>query len=110
VLSGLAVGIAFFAGQLLSDDAAFTAFWKGSVAAFAVMVLAGVAQSLWRGREVSGAQGPGGMGLQFFGATRRTLGLLEERVASQMELINQRLYDLEKAVFKGSPDDSEGKE
>lgn len=110
VYGGLGVGAAFFVGQLVSDDAMFSAFWKGVVAAFAVMALAGIAQNFWRGREVSGAQGPGGIGLQFFGATRRTLRLLEARLESQMDLINRRLYDLEKAAFKGSPDDPEGKE
>jgi hypothetical protein len=110
VLGGSAVGAAFFIGLLATGSAVFSAFWKGGVAFFLVMVLAGTAQSFWRGNEVAEAQGPGGMGLKFFGATRRTLRLMEERLKSQMDLINRRLYELEKAVFKGSDDDSEGKE
>lgn len=110
VITGAVVGAAFLIGLLATGSDAFSAFWRGSVAFFLVMVLAGTAQGFWRGREISEAQGPGGMGLKFFGATRTALRLLEDRLKSQMDLINQRLYDVEKAVFNGSGDDPEGRE
>lgn len=103
------IGAAFFVGLLIDGDSLFSAFWMGCVAAFAAMALSATAKGLWEGQEVESAQGPGGWGVKFFGATRRTVRLLSERVADQMTTVNQRLYELEKAVFKGSDEDPGGR-
>lgn len=53
---------------------------------------------------------PRGGGVGFENDLRATLGQLNNRMTTQMEDINKRLYDLEKSVFKeASPDDDPGK-
>jgi hypothetical protein len=101
------VGAAFFLRQLLSqDEDLYASFLKGMAATFAVMVLLGTAQQFWRDKKVNQAQGPGGAGGVTFEdetkATQQAVDALNTRVTEQMGDVNQRLYDLESAVFKAN--------
>jgi hypothetical protein len=106
--SGFVAGLALFVGQLAADDSAFTALWKGCVAALAVMAVGGAFQSFWFGDRLEEAEA-GGVRLKF-GAARRALGELNRRVTSQMADVNRRLYDLEKTVFKDDRSDGDREE
>ena len=106
VVAGAIVGVAFVLRQhFAADEDLYVAFMKGIGAAIAVLVALAIAQPLWKGREATKAQGPGGTGLEFpdpapAGATQEAFDELNNRVTRQMMDVNKRLYDLEKAVFK----------
>jgi hypothetical protein len=99
VLLAGTVGLAFFVGGLFSDDSIFRSFVMGGVGAIVVMGVGGLAQGLWRGGEVEEVEG-GGWRVRLARATVRPLRTLERRVDSQMSQVNDRLFDLERAVFK----------
>jgi hypothetical protein len=99
VTSAGVIAIAFFAGGLLSSESIFRSFVMGGVSALIVMGVGGLAEGLWRGGEVEEVEG-GGWRVRLARATLRPLRVLERRVDSQMEQINDRLFDLERAVFK----------
>lgn len=58
------------------------------------MATLAIAQPLWKGREATAAQGPGGAGLEF-SATKEAVEKLNARVDEQMTDLNKRLYDLD---------------
>jgi len=73
------------------------------------MVVAGVFQRFWGGSKLTDATGPGGWGIGF-GFTKRALRELNHRVDDQMTTLNNRLYDLEKIVFKDGSTDADEEE
>jgi len=75
------------------------------------IVLLSVAKRVWRGDDVASADA-GGVGVKFGEATGEAVGEVETvvreinaRVSEQMTTINDRLYDLEKVVFKDDDPD-----
>jgi hypothetical protein len=107
-LGSALVGVAFFAQRLAAtSDSLLRAFLAACGAAFAAMVVAGTFQRFWGGAQLTDATMPGGLGIGF-GATKKALAEINSRVTDQMGTLNDRLYDLEKVVFKnGSMDSSE---
>lgn len=58
------------------------------------------AKQHWLDRDVESSNLPGAGGVGFGKATSATAAQLNKRITAQMEDVNQRLYDLEKQVFK----------
>lgn len=109
-VAGVVVGIAFFVQRLAAtDDSLLRAFLAGSGAAFAIMAAAGVFQRFWGGAKLTDATGPGGVGIGFE-ATQQALAELNTRVDDQMTTLNDRLYDLERVVFKNASTEANGEE
>lgn len=108
VIAAALVGADFLAGELaFGRGSFFSAFLKGTTAAFIVMAVLSVGQRLWRGDKISHAEMPGGPAIDFSDAARDTVEKAEgavkelnERVTAQMTDLNHRLYDLETKVFK----------
>jgi hypothetical protein len=73
------------------------------------MVVAGVFQRFWGGSKLTHATGPGGWGIGF-GVAKKALTELNQRVDDQMTTLNERLYDLEKVVFKNDSTDADEEE
>ncbi len=103
------IAIAFFVGGLLASASIFSSFVAGGVSAMIVMGVGGLAQGLWRGQEVEEVEG-GGWRVRLAQATRRPLRTLEQRVDSQMQHVNDRLFDLERAVFKDQAGEADRQE
>ena len=108
---GLLVAAAFFVQRLAATgDSLLEAFLLSCGAALAFMVVAGTVHRFWGGSKLTNASGPGGWGIGFgaqgFGATRKAVAELNSRVDDQMKTLNERLYDLEKVVFKERPADA----
>jgi hypothetical protein len=93
---GVATGAAFLVGQLLAGDHPFAALMKACLAALAVMAVGGTLQSLWRGDPLEEAEA-GGVRLKF-GSTRRAVHELEGRVAARFDGLNERVYNIERAI------------
>jgi hypothetical protein len=104
VVFALLVGIAFFAGSL-SSASIFDSFVRGGVSTLIVLGVGGLARSMLRGGEVEELAAPGGWRVKLAQATRRPLRTLERRVDTQMQQVNDRLYDLETRVFKDGGED-----
>lgn len=109
VVIATTLGVALLVVDLLDAERVALAFAEGAGVAFGVMVLAALGQRLWEGARATSAQAPGGWGIGF-GPTKRVVGQLNERITSQMGTINQRIYDLEKVVFKEPNQPAEGEE
>ena len=75
----------------------YRSFLMGLGAALAVMVVLGIAQRFWRGSQIEEA-GAAGLGIRFARATRRPIRVLEERVDTQMRLLNDRLFEVEREL------------
>jgi len=101
VVLGVVAGAFVFVADLASARGLVVAFFLALAAFAAVSATAGVAHRLWRGAEVSEATLPGGVGvsLEPVQDVRAALDALRERLQSDIELVNQRLYDLDNAVF-----------
>lgn len=122
VVGGVAIGAFFLIQQVATGAALYSAFLKGAGAAAAVMVLAGLAQRLYAGDKMQGAQLPGGAGAQFETTeaatkTREGVEQLNSRVTTQSEQmitmqaqLEKRVSDLEAATFKNQPAQSEDEE
>jgi hypothetical protein len=109
-VAGAVVGLAFFVQRLAAtNDSLLRAFLAACGAAFAMMAAAGVFQRFWGGAKLTDATGPGGVGVGFE-ATQQALAELNTRVDDQMTTLNDRLYDLENAVFKNDSTDADGEE
>jgi hypothetical protein len=69
------------------------------------MVLGGTAERFWNRAKVSEVSGPGGWGMKFARATRKSLEVAVEGVLAQMDAVNARLLSLEEdvAALKGDP-------
>ncbi len=105
-MAGVLVGIAFFVQRLAAtQDSLLRAFLAGCGAAVAVMVVAGVVQRFWGGEKLADATAPGGWGIGFE-AAEQAVAELNTRVDDQMTTLNDRLYDLEKVVFKDASTDA----
>jgi hypothetical protein len=98
-VTGGAGGLGYLAVRLTERQAFFVSFIEAGAIAFVAMVVLSTGQNFWRGDRLEEAQAPGGWMVRFRPA-RRVVGLLEQRLDSQMTAVNQRLYDLESAVFK----------
>jgi hypothetical protein len=98
------VGLGYLAVQLVDGGAFFGSFMRAACVAFALMVLLSFGHSIARGGEFeeveASASGFRAKLREPLTRTRRAVGVLEQRVSSQMTTVNKRLYDLEKAVFK----------
>jgi hypothetical protein len=105
VLAGC-VAAGFFFGGLLSSTSLFRSFVMGGVSALIVMGVGGLAEGLWRGGKVEEVEG-GGWRVRIARATLRPLRTLERRVDTQMRQVNDRLFDLERAVFKDQTDETD---
>jgi len=99
VVSAGVVAVAFFVGGLLGSASLFRSFLMGGVSALIVMGVGGLAEGLWQGGYIEEVEG-GGWRVRLARATRRPLRTLERRVDTQMKQVNDRLFDLERAVFK----------
>ncbi|MFL5779778.1 MAG: hypothetical protein ACJ760_00545 [Thermoleophilaceae bacterium] len=110
IIAGV-IGVAFVLRQTLTrSEDLYPAFLKGLGATGAVMAVIGIAVPMWRGREMQRAKMPGGTEIDFGAqakATEEALGELNTRVTKQMEMVNQRLYDLETHVFKETDEQDE---
>jgi hypothetical protein len=104
------VGLAFFVQGLLTDASVFNSFVRGGVSSLIIMSVGGLARSLAGGGEVEEVEAPGGWRVRLARATLRPLRTLERRVDTQMEQVNDRLFDLESAVFKDRPEDADRQE
>ena len=93
------MGVAFLVIGLANGGRLLGTFLGAATAAAATMIVLGIGEGFWRRDKVDTAQGPGGWGIGF-GQTKKAVGKLNERVDTQMEEVNKRLYDLEYAVFK----------
>lgn len=104
VLAGAAVTLSLFAQQLSATNASFyAAFMKSVGGGLLVLAVVSVAKQLWHGADVNQLGVPGGpqVGIkETADATEETVETLNRRITSQMDDVNQRLYDLEKSVFK----------
>lgn len=106
-VGGALVGAAFLVQRLVAtQDSLLQAFLAACAAAFAIMAVAGVFQRFWGGSKLTDATAPGGWGIGF-STTQKALGELNLRVDEQMTTLNDRLYDLEKVVFKNGSDADE---
>ena len=108
VLGGV-VAVLVFVASLVGGTRAVPAFFLGLGAYASVVGLAGASRQIWRGAEVTSAPVPGAGALDVtqtvqagIDELRGTVAELNERVTAQMTDVDQRLYDLEKAVF-GEP-------
>lgn len=109
-MGGALTGAAFLVQRLVvTQDSLLRAFLGACGAAFAVMAVAGVFQRFWGGSKLTDATAPGGWGIGF-GVAKKALGELNRRVNDQMTTLNERLYDLEKVVFKNGSTDEEEEE
>jgi hypothetical protein len=109
VVSAGVIAAAFFVGGLLSSASIFRSFVMGGLSALIVMGVGGLAQGLWQGGAVEEVEG-GGWRVRLARATRKPLRTLERRVDTQMEQVNDRLFDLERAVFKDRGGETEERE
>jgi hypothetical protein len=97
---GLAVGIFFLLFRFFVDGRSlFRAFVEAASASFAAMVVGGVAHRFWGGAQVLEASaGPSGAAVKFIRSARPPVRDLAEEWLGDLELINERLLALEKAV------------
>jgi len=94
------VGVAIFIQRLAATpDSLLRAFLAACATTFAAMIVAGTFQRFWSGSKLTDATMPGGLGIGF-GATKNAITELNRRVDDQMKTLNDRLYDLEKVVFR----------
>jgi hypothetical protein len=109
-VGGTLVGTAFFVQRLAATpDSLLKAFLAACGAMFATMVVAGIFQRFWGGSMLTDATVPGGWGIGF-GVAKKAIGELNLRVNEQMTTLNDRLYDLEKVVFKNGSTDADEEE
>jgi hypothetical protein len=119
VTASLLTGAFFLVQQVATDADHYVAFLKAVGAAAGLMVLAGLAQRLWEGDRIEGAQLPGGAGAQFepveaAAKTRESVEELNTRLTTQSEQmitmqsqLDRRVSDVEQAVFKEGRDRTE---
>ena len=104
VVAGGLAAIGVLAASLIGGTRLVPAFFLAVAAAGAVIGLAGVSRQIWRGAEVTSAPIPGGgaLDVEAVETVQQSLTDLNKRVDAHTETVNNRLYDLEKRVFKGS--------
>jgi len=97
VVAAVAVGVGVLVAQIRGGDDVFAAFWRGGVAAFAVLVFVAVATALWQEREVAEADiGPLGLKFgEFEQKSEKTFTTVNERITDQMTDVNERFRALE---------------
>jgi len=77
------------------------AYMQGCAAAFATLLVAGVAHGLWRGREVQEAGVPGAGSVKLSEAARaakQPILLTNRRVSRQMEDLSARILAAEESI------------
>lgn len=72
----------------------------GLVSGFVAMNFLGTAERYWSGRKVKSSGIPGGGNVNFKEEVATATAELNRRVTDQMQDVNQRLYDLEREIFK----------
>ncbi len=109
VVVGVLVGVLAFCYLLAHEDAdLWSAFMKACAADVATMVLLGIAERFWRNKKVkeAGIDPSGGANVTFEDEISAAVAQVNEGVTQHVGTINERLYDLERAVFKtGGPTD-----
>ena len=102
VIFGGAIGVAAFVYVLLHRHAdAYTAVTRALVAAVLAMVVLGVAERFWRGAKIKKAGLDGsGPSVEFEDHIARAVDQVNERMNDHVRTINDRLYDIEKVLFK----------
>lgn len=101
-----AIGLFFLLFQLaVGDHSLYGSFLEGAVASLATMVLGGTGQRYWGRAKLEEVSGPGGWGMKFAKATRRSLRVAVDGLLDQMDAVNARLLSLEEdvAALKGDP-------
>jgi hypothetical protein len=113
VIAAGAIGVFFLLFRLIVDDRSlYRSFLEGAGGCFATMVLVGTAERFWNRAKVEEVTGPGGWGVKFARATRRSLRVAVEGVLGQMDAVNARLLSLEEdvAALKGSAPKADSEE
>jgi hypothetical protein len=102
VIVGGTVGVAAFIYVLLQrHEDAYAALTRALVATGLTMVVLGVADRFWRGAKVKKAGLDGtGPSVEFQDHIARAVDEMNERMSDHVSTINDRLYDIEKALFK----------
>jgi hypothetical protein len=92
---------AFLYVVLHRHDDAYTAFTRALLAAALVMAVLGAGERFWRGATVkrAGLDG-GGPSIEFEDQISKAVAQVNDRMNDQVDSINNRLYDLERTVFK----------
>lgn len=98
VAAGALVGVGTTIAGIAGDWNPAQAVVVGLVAAALTMIVCGVGQSFWRGREVGEAKFPGGGGIGFKDEVKETTEQLNRRLTGLMDEVNDRLLDVEKRV------------
>jgi hypothetical protein len=89
---------------LHEHEDAYTVFTKSLFASGLAMVVFGVGERFWSGRKVKQAGvNPGGAEVTFEDQISTAVSEVNERMNDHTKVINERLFDLEKAVFKDQP-------
>jgi type VI protein secretion system component VasK len=112
VIVATAVTAAAFLYVLLHrHDDAYAAFTRALLAGGSTMVVLGVAERFWRGAKVKKAgMSETGPILEFEDHIARAVAEINERMNEQIATINDRLFDVEKVVFKEADDDADVEE
>jgi hypothetical protein len=102
VMTGTVIALGAFSYLHVHQNAdLYSAFTKAVLAALLTMAALGVAERFWRGAKVKDAGvSPEGMNVGFESAIADAVEQVNARTSEHVEMINKRLYDLEKAVFK----------
>jgi hypothetical protein len=101
VIAGVSAIAAFLYVLLYRHDDAYASFTRALVAGALVMAVLGAGERFWRGVKVKRAgMGDGGPSIEFEDHIAKAVAQVNERMNDQIDAINDRLYDLEKVVFK----------
>jgi hypothetical protein len=107
------IGTGYLVVQLIHGESFFDSFIRGCVLSFVLMIVLSLGHSLASGGQIEEAEAGASWRVKLrepLTRTKRALGLLENRVSDQMTTVNQRLYELEKAVFKQDGSGTDGQE
>src|SRR4051812_25770919 len=99
----LFIGGFFFVAGALGPETMWRAYMQGCGAAFATLIVAGVALGIWHGREIdeAGVAGAGNVKLsETARAVKRPILMTNRRVSKQMEELSARILAVEEAVEK----------
>ena len=98
---GLAIGAFFFVQVAVGPESMWRAYMQACGAAFATLLVAGVAHGLWGGKEIEEAGVPGAGSVKLSDAARaakRPILVTNRRVSRQMEELSERILAVEEAV------------
>jgi hypothetical protein len=99
---GVVAGLVYLAVRLAEGAGFFDGFMRAAGIAFVLMVVLATARGVTK-EGVEEAEAPGGWRLKF-GTARRAVGAVERRLDAHINATDERLLDLERAVFKDGED------